>query len=755
MPQNLDHKFQSAVQLHKANRVADAQRIYREILLANPNHAPSLHMLGAALLAQNQTQQAAELIEKSIALIPNIAEAHGNLGVAYHRLGKNREAIDCYKRALALKPGNPTGHFRMAAALQSDGQTDLAIAEYHSALALKPDYVDAFINLGNIYNTTGRYEQAVAHYQKAVAINPKYPEAYGNMGIALQRLGAMDKAAEVYRKAVALKPDMVGTLNNLGNVLQALGKFEEAIHFYRQALVLQPDYVEVINNLGNACQELEAHDEAIAYYHRALALKPDLIGAMNNLGNTLLKAGKIDESIATFRRAVQLQDDYSEAWYNMGRALLGIGEFDQSLAAHDRAIELMPTESTVHQTKLFALHYHPDYDPQAILRETRRWAEKHADPLAAQFKPHANDRSADRKLKIGYVSPDFRDHSAAFFIDPLLSNHDPDQFEIFAYANVARPDAITQRLKKYPQVWRDTQGMTDERVAEIVREDRIDILIDLAMHMSNNRALLFARKPAPVQITWLAYPGTTGMTAIDYRFTDPHLDPPGQNDSHYSEKTIHLPETFWCYNPLTTEPAVTDLPALKSGQVTFGCLNNFCKVNDQVLHLWAKVLDAVPGSRLILLSPPGGHRRHVMDILGERVEFLSHQRRPDYLATYNRIDLGLDTFPYNGHTTSLDSLWMGVPVITLCGQTIVSRAGLSQMTNLGLSGQFVARSAEEYVQLAAKWANDLPGLSEIRKSLRSRMEKSPLMDGSRFARHMETLYRQLWRKYCAQGGESR
>jgi protein O-GlcNAc transferase len=759
----MERAFQSAVQLHKAGKLSDAQRIYREILTHHPNHAPALHMLGVALLAQNQLETAVDLIGRSIAIMPNIAEAHGNLGVAYHRLGRNREAIDCYRRALALKPGNPVGHFRMGGALSSDGQLDQAVAEYQKCLALRPDYVDAHINLGNTYQSVGRCSQAVECYQRAIALDPKYAEAYSNMGIVLQRLGRLNDAAAAYQKAVALKPDVPATLNNFANVLQSLGRFDEAIGYYRKALRLKPDYVEVISNLGNAYQELESHDEAMKYYRQALALKPDLVGALNNLGNAQLKAHLIDEAIASFRQAVKLQDHYADAWYNLGRALLGIGEFDECLAAHDRSIALQPGDSTMYATKLFALHYHPRFDPPAILRETQKWNDIHARPLAAQIRPHPNDRSPERKLKIGYVSPDFRDHSAAFFIDPLLANHDKTQFEIYAYANVSRPDTITQRLKQYPQHWRDTLGMTDERVAQMIRDDGIDILIDLAMHMAYNRALVFARKPAPVQVTWLAYPGTTGLQTIDYRLTDPHIDPPpsagsgqaGCNDSWYSEKSIRLPETFWCYNPLVDGAAVNDLPALATGKITFGCQNNFCKVNDDVLNLWARVLDAVPGSRLILLSPPGRHRRHVLDKLGDRVEFLSFQRRDNYLATYRRIDLGLDTFPYNGHTTSLDSLWMGVPIVTLCGSGPVSRAGLSQMTNLGLEKEFVAYTPDEYVQLAAKWAGDLAGLNDLRKSLRARMEQSALMDGARFARNMESIYRDIWRQYCSKEATAR
>jgi protein O-GlcNAc transferase len=604
----------------------------------------------------------------------------------------------------------------------------------------------------------GQFEEAVAHYRKAIELNPRHAEAFGNLGIALQQLGRLEESAAAYQKAVALNPQLAGALNNLGNVLKALGRFDEAIGFYRQAIQARPDYVEALVNLGNAYEEIDAHHDAIASYRRALAIKPDFAGALNNLGNVHLIAGQCDESIAAFRRALALEPAYGDAWHNLGRALLIAGEFDECLASHDRAIACQPDVSPVHSSKLYALNFYPRYDPQAILREAKRFNEIHARPLGKEIQPHCNDRSPDRRLRIGYVSPDFCDHCQSFFTDPLLSNHDPGQFEIYIYSSVAKPDPVTERLKRYPQIWRDVARLTNERVAQIVREDRIDILVDLSMHMGQNRLLLFARKPAPVQVTWLAYPGTTGLEAIDYRITDPYLDPVGKHDDWYAEKSIRLADSFWCYNPLTAEPPVNDLPALKNGYVTFGCLNNFCKIHEGLLKTWKRVLDAVPTSRLLLLVPAGSTRQRVLDQLGvdpKRIEFVPFQRRVEYLKTYHRIDLGLDTFPVNGHTTSLDSLWMGVPVVSQFGESALSRAGLSQTTNLGLAKDFLADTADDYVALAAKWANNLTGLGELRKTLRSRMEKSPLMDGARFARNMEVAYRDIWRKYCEQPGAAR
>jgi predicted O-linked N-acetylglucosamine transferase (SPINDLY family) len=364
-------------------------------------------------------------------------------------------------------------------------------------------------------------------------------------------------------------------------------------------------------------------------------------------------------------------------------------------------------------------------------------------------RPSRGKDSAGRRLRVGYVSADFTDHCQSFFTLPLLARHDRRRFEVFCYSSAARPDAITEKLRACAENWRDVAGVSDERLAKMIGEDRIDILVDLNMHMANGRLLTFARKPAPVQVAWLAYPGTTGLEAMDYRLTDPYLDPPGQHDEFYSERTIRLPESFWCYEPLEGDIPVNQLPALGAGHFTFGCLNNFCKVNRAVLELWGAVMRAVGGSRLLLLAPRGGARQRVVDILGRqgiddsRLEFVDRQPRWEYLRLYHRIDLCLDTFPYNGHTTSLDSLWMGVPPLTLVGAAAVGRAGWSQLSNLALR-ELAADTPQRFVEIAGRWAGDLSQLSRLRASLRDLMLGSPLCDAGRFARSMETAYETMW-----------
>ncbi|MGA2442601.1 MAG: hypothetical protein ABSH08_16730, partial [Tepidisphaeraceae bacterium] len=407
-----------------------------------------------------------------------------------------------------------------------------------------------------------------------------------------------------------------------------------------------------------------------------------------------------------------------------------------------------------HSNLIYTLHFHPGYDARMIHEELRRWNQQHAEPLKKFIQPHTNNRDPDRRLRIGYLSPDFREHVVGQNLLPMLRQHDHGQVEIFCYANVLRPDARTDELRRHADVWRSIAGLSDSQAADLIRQDWIDILVDLALHTASNRLMLFAHKPAPVQATFAGYPGSTGLDTIDYRLTDPYLDPPGLNDQFYSETSIRLPDSFWCYDPLVTELSVNSLPAQTDGHVTFGCLNKFCKVNEQVLRLWAQILKTVDRSRLMMLCPEGSHRQPLLDMLQreginpDRVELIAHRPRLQYLELYHRIDVGLDTFPYNGHTTSLDSFWMGVPVITLVGQPVVGRAGLSQLTNLGLT-ELIAQTPEQYVRIAAELAGDLPRMAELRRTLRPRMQASPLMDAPRFARNIEAAYRQMWRNWCS------
>jgi len=552
---------------------------------------------------------------------------------------------------------------------------------------------------------------------------------------------------------VARWPDLAEGWFNLGNAAFAACRFPDAEAAFRRALALDPGHRAAAANLGSALQAMGRSEAALEACLRAIQLDPAFVDAYNNASAAARALGRMDEAAGFLRAAIALRPDFHVLHCNLGNLLKDLGLMDEAVRSFRRALELDPGDAVTQSNLAYAVCFLPGFDAPAILEENLAWNRAQVRPEWGR-EGHGNDPDPGRRLRLGYVSPDFREHCQSLFTLPLLSHHDPGQVEVYCYARVPRPDAVTQRIKGCADVWRDTSTLDDAQCASLVRADRIDVLVDLTMHMANGRPGMFARRPAPVQVAWLAYPGTTGLSAMDYRVTDRYLDPPGEHDAWYSEATLRLPDTFWCYDPLTALPEPGPLPALANGFVTFGSLNNFCKVHPPVLALWARVMGQVTGSRLLLLCQPGQHRQRVLDLMAEggiergRIEFAPFQPRPRYLALHQRVDLGLDTFPYNGHTTSLDAFWMGVPVVTRIGSTIVGRAGWSQLCNLGLR-HLAGDSDDAFVRIAVAMARDLPGLARLRAGLRGRMEASPLMDGARFARNMEAALRGAWRAWCA------
>jgi predicted O-linked N-acetylglucosamine transferase (SPINDLY family) len=682
----LKQAFDTAVQCHQAGQLSHAEMLYRQILAENSQHPGALHYLGVIANQVGQNDIAVDLIRQAIRLEPSNAEAYSNLGIA----------------------------------LKQKEEFDEAIAAYHQAIALKPNYPAAHNNLGNALTEKGRFDEAIAAYRQAIAFKPDYFEAHSNLGSALIQMDQLNEGVAACRRAIALNSQSAEAHRNLGTALLKSG---------------QPD-------------------RATAAYQRAVALKADYPEAHNDLGLALEKTGRLDEGVAAFRRAITLKPDFDEAYNNLGSALKDEGNLDEAIAAYRQALAINPTHAASHSNLIYTLYFHPSHDAQTIAGEQRCWNLQHAAPLSKLIEPHHNDRRADRRLRVGYLSPDFRQHVVGQNLLPLFEQHDHRQFEIICYAQVPRRDAVTGQFQQNADGWRNIVGLSDDQVVAQIRQDRIDILVDLTLHMAGNRLLVFARKPAPVQVTFAGYPGSTGLNTIDYRLSDPYLDPPGMDESIYSEQTIRLPDAFWCYNPLGSPLAVNDLPAASDGFVTFGCLNNFCKTNVHLLKLWASVMREAKHSRLVLLAPIASVRQRTLQVFqsegieAPRIQFEARRSSSEYLRLYHQIDLVLDSFPYNGHTTSLDALWMGVPVVTLAGKTAVSRAGVCQLTNLGLP-ELIADTAERYVRIAAELANDLPRLTALRSTLRQRMERSPLMNASKFARNIEAAYRHMWRTWCA------
>jgi protein O-GlcNAc transferase len=640
------------------------------------------------------------------------------LALQHHKSGRLREAEDLYRRILIQQPAHFDAKHLLGVIAQQTHRVDLAIDLLRQAIAIRPDFPQAHSNLGNTLKDKGRIDEAIAEFQTAIALNPKLFEAHNNLGNALRDKGQFDESIAACRQAIALKPDFAEAHSNLGNALRAKGMLDEAVAAYRQAIAFDPQGAPSHNNLGIALRSQGQLDDAIAAFNRAIALKPDYAAAFNNLGNALKDAGKLDDALAAFRQAMALRPGYAEA----------------------------------HSNLILALQYHPAYDARTIAEEHQRWSLQHAQPLRQFIQPPENERDPDRALRVGFVSPDFRHHAVGRFLLPLFRHHDHAACRIICYSDVSDPDDMTEMLRRYADDWHNIVGRPDERVAHDIRENRIDILVDLAAHTAGNRLRVFARKPAPVQVTYLAYCSSTGLETIDYRLSDPHLDPiSGQ--SFYSEKTVLLPDTYWCYEPIVESADPGFSPALARGTITFGCLNNFCKASPESLNLWMQLLATIPDSRLILYAPEGVHRDAVRNMLkshsvGEqRLTFVGKVPLSDYFKLYQQVDIALDPFPFNGGTTTCDALWMGVPVVTLKGRTAVGRGGASILANIG-APEYIAQTPDQYVQIALALAADVPRLAELRRTLRGRMQASPLMDAPKFARNIEAAYRRMWHTWC-------
>jgi protein O-GlcNAc transferase len=488
---------------------------------------------------------------------------------------------------------------------------------------------------------------------------------------------------------------------------------------FRSALEIDPNSAATWNNLGNLFRVQAKMDSALAAYQRAIAINPNLAAAHSNLGNTLKDRGKLTEAIAAMRTAVQWD----------------------------------PSAPTLHSNLAYAVCFDPDYSAGQILAEASGWAGRHEAPLLSSHRPHDNNRDPNRKLRIGYVSGDFRDHVIGRNVLPILEHHDRDAFEIHCFSQVVKPDARTLEFQAAADRWHSCAMLTDPELAEKIRGEKIDILVDLSLHLSGNRLTTFARKPAPVQITWAGYPGTTGLKSIDYRITDPYVDPPGETDAFYSEQSVRMPHSFWCYRPMPGTPEINPLPALAAGFVTFGCLNNSSKVTEPPMKLWSEVLKTVQKSRLLMLASEGSLRSEIVvffqryDIESSRIAFVGPSKPSEHLQRYHLIDICLDPLPYTGHTSTLDSLWMGVPVVTVSGKTSVARGSVTALSNVGLK-QLIAFTADQYVEIAGRHAGDLPRLSQLRCELRQRMQSSPLCNERQFTHDIEAIYRQAWKKWA-------
>jgi predicted O-linked N-acetylglucosamine transferase (SPINDLY family) len=751
---NAEELLEDATAQHRAGRFAEAHSLYQAILETTPEHPVALFRSGLLALQTGHAEVALSLTTRAASIAPKDPRYQLGRGQVLEALERLPEAAAAYQQALSLDPSSGDACFALALCQERLGQHAAAELAYRHTLELVPDHVGALARSGVAALAAGRLEQAVDLLGAAVRLEPGVNAHRLNLGIALCRGKDFAAARSVLEAALERDPLQPELRFNLGIALHGLGLRREALAAYRSAAGSRPGYSDAFNNSANVHKELGEFELAAAAYESAMGADPASVAARNNFGCLQRTLGRLDAAESLLRGAIALDPGQAALHDNLGNVLKDRGDVDGAIDSFRRSLELEPCSAPTHSNLAYTLNF-VDSDPERTLAECRRWAQRFAAPLRTAQRPHDNERSAERRLRIGYVSADFREHCQSSFTIPLLQQHDHAGFEVHCYSSVERADGTTRRIEALADVWHDARHLTDAALAAQIRADRIDVLLDLTMHMAGGRPLVFARKPAPVQIAWLAYPGTTGIEAIDYRISDPRLDPPDA-ERWYSERTLLLPDSFWCYDPLTDAPHVHRPPALERGYVRFGCLNNPCKLSDATLLLWAPVVAAVPDSRLLLLVPPGSARQELSvrlsaaGIAPERVDFAPFRPRGEYLRGYHDIDVALDTVPYNGHTTTLDALWMGVPVVSRIGATCVGRGGLSQLHCLGLAELAVDTDAA-FVATAVALATDLPRLTALRANLRARLEASALMDADRFARNIESLYRRAWRHYLAAG----
>jgi len=746
---SLQEALRTAIKHHQAGQLTQAEAIYRQILQVQPEQPDALHLLGVIAHQVGQHEAAVEMIGKAIKLAPQSPEYPINLGEALRALGRLDEAAAAYRKAIRLNPKFAAAYNNLGIALRQQGKDAEAITAYRRAIAANPAYPQAHNNLAVTLKDQGDLAGAIEHYRRAVSLDPNSVEAYNNLGVALKEQGLPEQALECFRQAIALKADFAAAYEGLGSTLRMMSRLDEAIDAYRTAIRLNPRFAEAYNNLGVLLKDTGQSAEAIVAYQQALALDPELAEAHNNLGIVLKEQGLLEQAIGHLQRALELRPGYAEACNNLGLALEIQGQVTGAIAAYRQALIFDPRLSRAHSNVLFALNYLPRYDPQAIFEEHLSWAKTYAEALRSN-KAAAPDKATGR-IRIGYVSPDFRAHPVAYFIEAVLARHAPEQFEVTCYSDVIAPDEVTIRLRRLAHRWRDIHGLTDEQACEIVRRNGIDILVDLAGHTDRNRLFLFSRKPAPVQASWIGYFNTTGLAAMDYFISD-QFSSPAEQERLFAEKLIRLPHSRFCYRPPDYAPEVAPPPSMKNGYITFGSFNNLAKINDDVVALWSEILSAVPGSRLFLKSlalKDCNTRERYLNLFAahgiaqDRISISEHSPHPEMLADYGKIDIALDPFPFTGGLTTCETLWMGVPIVTLAGETLVSRQSASLLTNLGKT-EWVAESPRRYVEIVLELAGAPTELLELRRNLRKWMEASPVCDAEIFTRDLETTYRQMW-----------
>ncbi|MCU0227923.1 MAG: tetratricopeptide repeat protein [Bryobacterales bacterium] len=725
-----------------------------------PGIAASWHGLGNACAAAGDPARSLEFLAKACSIAPQTGLYWGDYGRQLLHAQRFAEAAEAFSRALRDDRENLLLHMMYGQALSGMGLEAEALSEYQYVLERQPQSVPTLNLVGNVLRKLGRLEEAAEIYQASLRMEPRRYEVWHNLAVIRSLQQRWPEATACAAEAVHLNPQFWQAQLGLGLTLLRQKMYDDAEACYLSALQLSNGDAEVCLELGNLAMARHQGNQAMQWFHRAIEANPHHVGALINAADLFRLNGGITQSLTLARLAQQIEPDHPKAIGVEAIALSELGRMREALECYQRVLSIDPQDGGAQSNLLYNLNFHTAFEPRKVFALHQAWgklAEAHVKDWGIVSHTIANPA---KRLRVGYVSGDFRRHSVMYFLRPLLEGHQRDQFEIYCYSCVDREDGITAQVKQMDVVWRDIAALSHPDSAALIVRDKIDILVDLGGHTGSGRLPVFAAKPAPIQCSYLGYPNTSGLTTIDYRIVDPVSDPEdGPATSLHTEALARLHPTFLCFDPVEAQlPVSPRPPVLEQRYITFGTFNNNKKIDVETAHAWGRLLLAVPGSRLLLKCRSYGAeeaRRHVLGILEQagvspdRVTLLpGDQGYEDHLRQYARLDIALDTFPYNGTTTTMEALWMGVPVISLSGQTHASRVGRSILNALGCP-EWVAASAEDFARIGAALATNPPELQRLRLNLRQMLGSSALMDRAGMVQRMETFYRQAWQAWCA------
>lgn len=788
-PGDVEAHYNLGVTFQELGQPNEAETSYRQAIRIDPNYAQAHSNLGVILQQHDRLEEAESCYRRALRISPGKDKTLSNLGVVLHKLGRFEEAEASYRQALLIDRDNAETHCNLGNTLKELGRPAEAEASYRQAIRLAPGYSEAHLYLGNVLRELKRLDEAETAYQHALQINPNLADLHFNYGNLLAEMERLDDAEASYKKAIATKPDFAEAHYNLGNILLEARRLGEAETCFKRALEIDPNRADANYNLGNTCYLLGRAGEASVYFWKALQIKPDyaevhcslgellyqrgLLDAAQEslqlaikfnpdsplshalLGAILTRMGRLPEAEASCQRALDIDEDYVVAYCNQANAQIDQGLLDKAEQNYRQALKRQPTHSFSYSNLLFCMSHNTKINPRTLFEEHLLFGERFEAPLRDKWPDHQNSRQPDRTLQIGFISGDYKNHPVANFISPVLKQLALDpQLSLHAYANHTFDDALTDQLREHFAHWHRITYLSDEAVAEQISNDGIDILIDLSGHTAENRLLVLARKPAPLQVSWIGYPGTTGLHSIDYYLADRFLLPPGQFDDQFTEKIVRLPATS-PFLPHKNAPPVDQLPALKNGHITFGSFNRLNKISRKTITLWSQLLRSLPNSRLVFGGMPQEGKNNVLiewfaqeNIPQERLDFYPRSDIQDYLRLHQQVDICLDTFPYNGGTTTFHAIWMGVPTLSLSGKTAAGRSGAAILGNAGLEA-FVAHDEADFVQKGLSWAGKLTELADIREGLREHFANSAAGRPELIAASLARALRIMWQRWCA------